>query len=86
MRGGLVTRDFDRVMPWLYKQYELADSYGGEKNRLTPGLLENIKKAYDKIKFISKNIKEIKQDIDLHNIDINNTSRVYFDFIKNTLD
>ena len=46
----------------------------------------NIKKAYDKIKFISKNIKEIKQDIDLHNIDINNTSRVYFDFIKNTLD
>ena len=47
MRGGLVTRDFDRVMPWLYKQYELADSYGGEKNRLTPGLLENIKKAYD---------------------------------------
>ena len=31
-------------------------------------------------------LKEIKQDIDLHNIDINNTSRVYFDFIKNTLD
>ena len=46
MRGGLVTREFDRVMPWLYKHYELADAYGGEKNRLTPGLLENVKKAY----------------------------------------
>ena len=46
MKGGLVTRDFDRVMPWLDKQYELADSYGREKNRLTPGLLENLKKAY----------------------------------------
>ena len=47
MKGGLVTRDFSRVMPWLDKQYELANSYGGEKNRLTPGLLENLKKAYD---------------------------------------
>jgi len=47
MKGGLVTRDFSKVMPWLDKQFELANSYGGEKNRLTPGLLENLKKAYD---------------------------------------
>ena len=47
MKGGLVTRDFSKVMPWLNKQYDLANSYGGEKNRLTPGLLENLKKAYN---------------------------------------
>lgn len=46
MKGGLVTRDFSRVIPWLDKQYELANSYGGKKNKLTPGLLENLKKAY----------------------------------------
>jgi len=46
MRGGLVIRDFSRVLPWLDKQYELANSYGGEKNKLTTGLLENLKKAY----------------------------------------
>ncbi len=47
MKGGLVTRDFDRVLPWLYRQYDLANSYGGQNNRLTPGLLENVKKAYE---------------------------------------
>lgn len=47
MKGGLVTRDFDRVMPWLERQYALTESYGEAKNRLTPGLLENIKKAYE---------------------------------------
>ena len=47
MKGGLVTRDFDRVIPWLERQHALASSYGGVKNRLTPGLLENIKKAYE---------------------------------------
>ena len=46
MKGGLIIRDFSRVMPWLDKQYELTNSYGGEKNKLTPGLLENLKKAY----------------------------------------
>jgi len=46
MKGGLITRDFDRVMPWLHRQYEMAILYGGAKNKMTPGLLENIKKAY----------------------------------------
>ena len=46
MKGGLVTRDFDRVIPWLHRQYEMANLYGGAKNKMTPGLLENIKKAY----------------------------------------
>ena len=32
MKGGLVIRDFSRVLPWLDKQYEWANSYGGEKN------------------------------------------------------
>ena len=47
MRGGLVTRDFDRVLPWLDKQYELANYYGEAMNKMTPGLMENIKKAYN---------------------------------------
>ena len=47
MKGGLVTRDFDRVLPWLDKQYELANYYGETMNKMTPGLMENIKKAYN---------------------------------------
>jgi hypothetical protein len=46
MKGGLIIRDFDKVMPWLEKQFNIAKWYGGEDNRLVPGLLENIKFAY----------------------------------------
>ena len=46
MKGGLVTRDFNRVLPWLHRQFEIANLYGREKNKMTPGLLQNIKKAY----------------------------------------
>ncbi len=46
MKGGLVTRDFDRVMPWLDRQLQLTSYYGKTKNKMTPGLLENIRHAY----------------------------------------
>lgn len=46
MKGGLVTRDFNRVLPWLDRQYRLTNLYGKTKNKMTPGLLENIKKSY----------------------------------------
>jgi hypothetical protein len=46
MKGGLITRDFDRVMPWLDRQLQLTTYYGRTKNKMTPGLLENIRQAY----------------------------------------
>jgi|APSaa5957512535_1039671.scaffolds.fasta_scaffold47790_2 hypothetical protein len=46
MKGGLVTRDFDRVMPWLDRQFSIVNWHGGSDNSMTPGLLENIKFAY----------------------------------------
>lgn len=46
MKGGLITRDFDRVLPWLDRQHKLTNLYGKTKNKMTPGLLENIKQAY----------------------------------------
>ena len=46
MKGGLLTRDFDRVLPWLNRQVQLTRYYGQEKNKMTPGMLQNIRVAY----------------------------------------
>ncbi len=76
MKGGLITREFDRVLPWLNRQYQLANYYGREKNKMTPGLLENIKKAYDvavlreeRERFIP--ILESAYELNPNNIDLN---------------
>ena len=47
MKGGLITRDFNRVIPWLERQMDLTTFYGKTKNKMTPGMLENISKAYE---------------------------------------
>ena len=31
MKGGLLTRDFDRVLPWLNRQVQLTKYYGQRK-------------------------------------------------------
>ncbi len=76
MKGGLVTRDFNRVLPWLHRQFEIADLYGKEKNKMTPGLLQNIKKAYkvavlqeEREKFIP--LLEKAYELNPENIDLN---------------
>ena len=47
MKGGLLTRDFDRVLPWLNRQVQLTKYYGQEKNKMTIlCMLQNIRVAY----------------------------------------
>jgi hypothetical protein len=46
MKSGLVNRNFDSVVSILHRHYELANAFGQEKNRLTPGLLENVRRAF----------------------------------------
>ncbi len=76
MKGGLVTRDFDRVMPWLDRQFQLSHYYGRTKNKMTPGLLENISQAYkiavlkeERERFIP--LLENAYELNPENIDLN---------------
>ncbi len=76
MKGGLITRDFDRVIPWLDRQQQLTSYYGRTKNKMTPGLLENIRQAYktavlkeERERFIP--LLENAYELNPENIDLN---------------
>tara|TARA_S200000501_G_scaffold376493_1_gene431587 strand:- start:798 stop:1793 length:996 start_codon:yes stop_codon:yes gene_type:complete len=75
IKGGLTIRDFDKVIPWLERQHDLADLYGESNNKMVTGLTENIKKAFEyavldeeRSKFIS--ILEKNYSLNDRNIDL----------------
>ena len=75
MKGGLTNRDFDKVIPWLERQHDLANFYGEPNNKMVTGLIENTYKAFEyavldeeREKFISileKNYSLSDRNIDL---------------------
>lgn len=47
MKGGVIVRDYNKVMLWLKKHQSIVEWYGKENNRLVPGFVENIKFSFN---------------------------------------
>ena len=47
MKGGIIIRDYNKVISWLRKHQGIVEWYGKENNRLVPGFVENIKFSFD---------------------------------------